>query len=93
MSISSTDLSGRSAWIRGKRRQKPLAVAVAADDDVERDLDDDRRLDLAVAPEPGDRVRLEPGGHLGDLGVGQAAVGLADVDELALDSSSRTANV
>ena len=35
-------------------------VALAADDDVERDLDDDRRLDLAVAPELGDRVRLEP---------------------------------
>ena len=26
-------------------------------------------------------MRLEPVGHLGDLGVGQAAVGLADVDQ------------
>ena len=58
-----------------------------------RDLDHDGRLDLAIAAEPGDRVRLEPAGHLGDLGVGQAAVGLADVDELAGRSVSRTANV
>ena len=57
-------------------------MAVRADDDVERDLDDDRRLDDPVAAEPLDGVGLEPGGHLGDLGVGQPAVGLADRDEL-----------
>src|SRR4051812_7575789 len=53
------------------------------DDDVEGDLDDDGRLDLVVPAEPGDGVRLEPACHLRDLGVGEAAVRLADVDELA----------
>ena len=57
------------------------AMTRRADDDVEGDLDNDRRLHLVVATEAGDRVRLEPAGHLGDLGVGQAAVRLADVDQ------------
>ena len=78
VSISSAVLSGRRRTIRGKRSAEARLVAVRADDDVERDLDDDRRLDLAVAAVTGDRVRLEPAGHLGDLGVGQAAVRLAD---------------
>ena len=58
-------------------------MARRADDDIEGDLDHDGRFHLAVPAEPGDRVRLEPAGHLGDLGVRQAAVGLADVDQLA----------
>ena len=62
-------------------QREPGLVPVRADDDVERDLDDDERLHLAVAPVPGDRVGLEPAGHLGDLGIGQAAVRLADRDQ------------
>src|SRR6476469_8193971 len=83
--LERVDLVGR--LVRPERgdprepQRKPRLVAVRADDDVERDLDDDGRLDLAVAPEPGDRVLLEPARHLGDLGIGQAAVRLADVDE------------
>ena len=62
-------------------QREPRPVAVRADDHVERDLDDDGRLDHVVAPVAGDRVVLEPARHLGDLGVGQPAVGLADVDQ------------
>src|SRR6476646_4861252 len=83
--LQRVDLVGR--LVRPKRgdprepQREPRLVAVRADDHVERDLDDDGRLDLAIAPEPGDRVLLEPARHLGDLGVGQAAVRLADVDQ------------
>src|SRR6266571_6102039 len=38
-------------------------------DHVEGHLHDDRRLHLAIPSEPGDRVRLEPAGHLRDLRV------------------------
>ena len=38
-------------------------VAVRSEDDVERDLDDDRRLDDPVAAVVADRVLLEPAGH------------------------------
>ena len=58
-------------------------MAGRADDDVERDLDDDRRLDHPVAAERSSVCASNQRGHLGDLGVGQAAVGLADRDELA----------
>ena len=65
-------------------QREPGLVAGRAHDHVEGDLDDDRRLDHPVAPERRDRVGLEPAGHLGDLGVGQAAVGLADRDQRAV---------
>ena len=81
VSISSTVLSGRRRAILREPEREAGPVAARSDDDVEGDLDDHRRLDLPVAPEGGDRVRLEPAGHLGDLRVGQAAVGLADVHQ------------
>ena len=81
VSISSSGLSGPKVGDPRKAQRVARLVAVRADDHVERDLDDDRRLDLAVAPEALDRVGLEPRRHLGDLGVGQAAVRLADRDE------------
>ena len=65
-------------------QREPRGMPRRAVDDVEGDLDDDRGLDDAVAPVDAERVRLEPARHLRDLGVGQAAVGLADGDELAL---------
>ena len=61
--------------------REPRPVAVRADDHVKGDLDDDGRLDHVVAAVARERVILEPACHLGDLGVGQAAVGLADVDQ------------
>ena len=56
-------------------------MAVRSDDHVKSDLDDDGRLDNVVAAVARERVILEPARHLGDLGVGQPAVRLADVDQ------------
>ena len=53
-------------------------MTVRPHDHVERDLNHDGRLDLAVAPEAGDRVLLEPASHLRDLGIAESGVGLAD---------------
>src|SRR6185295_13141553 len=83
--LDRVDIVGRLVRPEGGDPREPeriaRLVAGRADDDVEGDLDDDGRLDLAVAPEPLDRVGLEPGRHLGDLGVRQPAVGLADRDQ------------
>ena len=57
------------------------AVTIGTHDDVEGDLHHHGGLDLAIAPELGDRVRFEPARHLGNLGVRQSAVGLADVHQ------------
>src|SRR6266542_5141159 len=77
------DLSGRlvrtepnDAW---KAQGEARLVPARTHDDVKGDLDHDRRLDLAVAPEPRDRVLLEPSGHLGDLRVTQPCVRFAGV--------------
>ena len=92
--LEGVDLVGGLVGSQGgdprEAQREPRLVAVRADDHVERDLDDDLRLDLAVAPVARDRVRLEPLRHLGDLGVGQPAVRLADRDQpLALGVADR----
>ncbi len=67
--------------MRGNRSEKPEAWRCERTMTSKAISTTDRRFHLPVAPEAGDRVRLEPARHLRDLGVGQAAVGLADVDE------------
>src|SRR5512142_2188792 len=62
----------------GEPEREPRGVPCRTKDDVEGDLDHDRGLDDEVAAVPADRVLLEPAGHHRDLGVGEAAVGLAD---------------
>src|SRR3954471_9822220 len=65
--LERVDLVGRlvGSQVRDPREAEGEARLMPArpDDDVEGDLDDDRRLDLAVAAVAGDRVVLEPGGH------------------------------
>src|SRR5206468_6390320 len=57
--------------VRDPRNAQRVAglVALRADDDVERDLDDDCGLDLPIPSEALDRVGFEPRGHLRDLGI------------------------
>ena len=83
VSISSARLVRPQVRDPREAQREPRLVAGRAHDHVERDLDHDRRLDDPVAAVDRDRVGLEPPGHLGDLGVGQAAVRLADGDQPA----------
>jgi len=61
-------------------------VARAGLHDVEGHLQHDLRLDQPGAAEIFDRVGLEPLGQRGDLGVGQPAIGLADVQQRLFQS-------
>jgi hypothetical protein len=69
----------------GEAQREARLVAPRALQDVERDLDDGR-LDQTVATELAKGVGLGPGGHFGDLDVGQAGVGLADRSATSLHS-------
>ena len=76
----------------GEAQGEAAGVAVGAHDVVEGDFEDAEGLDGAEVAVVFERVGLEPVGQFGDLGVGDAGVGFADVEQLAA-SGPRTAKV
>ncbi len=74
---------GRSRAMRGNRSEKPDRCRVERMITSNATSTTTRRLDHPIPPLAPDRVRLEPARHLRDLGVRQAAVRLADRDQLA----------
>ncbi len=65
----------------GEAEGEAAGVAVGAHDVVEGDFEDAEGFDGAEVAVVLEGVRGEPGGELGDFGVGDAGVGFADVEE------------
>ena len=78
-------LVGADAEDAGEAEGEAAGVAGAAHDVVEGDFEDDEGLDGAEVAAVFEGVELEELGEFGDLDVGDAGVGFADVEEFAVE--------
>ena len=75
---------GAEAEDAGEAQGEAAGVARTAHDVVEGDFEDDERLDGAEVALIFEGVGFEEFGEVGDLGVGDAGVGFADVEEFSV---------